>query len=405
MWIYFVGENLNFAVSLLSGIAFLSASWLYLDTGKHRQNLPFILGFLFMGILALIQSIFPNHLLSISTSLLSFIAASYYYRKSHIGLEKHLTPLFVIFLLFSLAEILSVHRFFISTTNPILFPWVKNYGIVWFVRIILMLVSSTLLSRWVFKYLLKRLQTQVFIFFNFFVAIIFVTTTFSFSALIFHNLITSILRQTTIEAKMFQNHLTSLASQVNSDTQAFAQSPEVITALKLNDKVSLATLSAQFLLDKHYTSVDYNEISPGLVRVDNHFQIQATNHQVSVTQSINSTYLARYTTNTDQKLLLIADNYILASSFQPELVLGLKTSPTNPSSITLLGQDYFASYLTLTDADNLPLGSLVSVLPVTSIVSLATATLHTAFIIILCLELLFLLPAFFIARYLENQFS
>lgn len=447
---------------------------MYYDAGKTSKTISLSLGHLSLGVSFFLQAIFPNHwlfhtffvlglsiiltsltfeklqlkpsvfvlpflpkiLFNLLNPVLAVSVAVLYWRKATKGLEKHLLPLFRIYALLSISEIFALHYLFADTQNPLLFPFLKTYGVFWTIRQLLLLTASILLSHWVFNYLLKRLQTQVFIFLNFLVAIIFITTTFSFSALIFTNLQASILRQTTVETKMFNNYLESQKSQLTSDTQAFTQSPKLLQALQTVDKPTLATMAAQFLLDKHHSSLivtdpqgivltrGENEISGDsitslepiarLVRISDKLLLQVVTPvnidskligTIISAQTLDSAYLSRYTKNTDQNLLLFSDSQIVASSFRPESLLGLKTPKKNPSSLVLLGQDYFASYLPLTDQDNLPLGNLVSILSVTSIVDLATNTLRSAFLIILALEIIFLFPSFLIARFLEKQYK
>ncbi len=231
-------QNVHFAVYVFLSLTLFSTAWVYFDTASVEKNrkvfwkaiafillslssaifathvsspefnlwsqIPKIIGLVILLIIIVKEpilkkpgtkslAIFPP-LVLISLSLSPIIAslsaslATIYYRKSEKGLEKQIKPLYLFFLLFSFTEIINFG--FSLNFGDIPF-WVNifaNFGVIWILEHLLVLISSIVLAKWAWGYLRFRIGVSLFITFIVSILTIFVFVTFIFTFLLYRNL-------------------------------------------------------------------------------------------------------------------------------------------------------------------------------------------------------------------------
>src|SRR3989344_6922160 len=251
MWFQFILVNFHFAINLLASLVLFSVSWLYFDsfiTRKSTKEGLKVLGFLLLSISYLVHSTYvesaiainpiigasTNIILNSSLNILGYffiiiglfidplqkppfetlrtnqrailgigsipliflflrpifagLAGLFYFRKALFGLEHHLRTVAWAIAILTVSEFLALGSLFENTENVDLYNLVAPFRTLWILQHLILLVAIVILAKWVWHYLLKRLQTQLMLIFTTAVVLIFLVTTVSFTFLLLKNL-------------------------------------------------------------------------------------------------------------------------------------------------------------------------------------------------------------------------
>lgn len=307
MWIQFLLQNVHFSTSLLAALIFFAVFWLYLDswsTTKTPTGLFKIVGFVLLSLsyfthslsvetspstvifwltivprllgltlitLDLLAHPLQSHpifillstpLIVTPTTVLSLISPLFflgvsflYLRRATIGLERHLTPLFIGFFVLTSAETLSLSALFRSTVNPLIFSLTAPFGPLWLGEHVLLILACVIFGRWVVGYLTKRLMSQLFMTFTLITLIVFLATTVSFTSLLLKNFQDQALAQLTTDAQVLSFSLENKKQETLATAQLLAQNPTVISLLSSTPsataKHQLQLLAQNHLLTKN----------------------------------------------------------------------------------------------------------------------------------------------------------
>ncbi|HSA84063.1 MAG TPA: cache domain-containing protein [Patescibacteria group bacterium] len=191
---------------------------------------------------------------SLFSALLSPILAAFtgllYLKRATKGLEHHLRPVALSFFLLSIHELLSLASLFQNTNNITLFNLVSPFGLLWTIEHLFLLAAIIVLGKWVFAYLLKRLQTQLFIILTSLILLIFLLTTISFTYLLLRNLENDALAHLTTDVNILAYSIESKKSELVSDAEVAAANPVLKEAINTNDRKALKDIATNFLLAK-----------------------------------------------------------------------------------------------------------------------------------------------------------
>jgi len=182
--------------------------------------------------------------------VLAAVAGFLYLRRATVGLEEHMRQMSFAFFVLSASELLSLAHFFRDTSNVMLSQLVAPYGSAWIIEELLLLLAIVLMGRWVFYYLIKRIQTQLFIVFVFVVVGIFLLTTITFTFLLVQRMKDEAMTHLVIDSKILQYAVQAKEDETLSDAQFVGQNLEIIEALKKNDRTKLRQLSESILISK-----------------------------------------------------------------------------------------------------------------------------------------------------------
>src|SRR6185369_3658454 len=229
----------------IAGYAFLCAG-LMIDPlqkrpDEQRSKMPAITAVSGAGLGSLFIVLTP--ILAAATRLL-------YLRRATKGLENHLKPVAMSFFLLSLHELLSLTSLFQNTTNVTLFNLVAPFGVLWIAEHLFLLAAVIILGRWVFAYLLKRLQTQLFMIFTTITLVIFLLTTVSFTYLLLKNLEADALAHLTTDVNILAYSITSKKNEILSDAQVAANNPAMQKAISESDRKTLRDLTSSLVSSK-----------------------------------------------------------------------------------------------------------------------------------------------------------
>lgn len=308
MWTVFALENLNFALNVFMSLVFLAVSWLYYDAYKalkNKRELWKVFGFIILAISFLFrgmqiegitlsdiknyQTLFTGFdiylrllgyilliigllvdplqpkpklnaffvlalppLLFLSPSLAAIVAILYF-RRSTVGLERHLFFPSISFFILSFYELTYSLNNFSSSTNLVIFNLLAPFGVFWIVRLILLFFVILFLGRWVFKYLLKQFQSQLFMIQMVLVLSIYLIVTVGFTGLLINNLKSQILNELTSEAKVLEFAFNARKEELLQTAKQIAINPTLIDSntnvkhdsLTIFDKDGLVTFRAE----------------------------------------------------------------------------------------------------------------------------------------------------------------
>jgi len=176
-------------------------------------------------------------------------------KRATIGLEDHLKPLAIVFLLLAAKSVFGLAPLLRSTGNIDIYNLVAPFGIIWIIEHFLLLVAIIVLQRWVFAYLFKRFETQLFIIFASLTVCIYIITTVTFTGLLIKNIQDEVLSELSTNVRVIQYGVEMKKQETLSDAQLLAQNPVVVSALDQKSRIGISDVAAAFLLSKNQNMV------------------------------------------------------------------------------------------------------------------------------------------------------
>lgn len=528
MWGPFFFENLHFAVNFFAALVFFAMFWLYFDAWLERKEwnqVPKLLGILSLslsfvihatqletGVLTasffnttwlstaflstrlggyillilggIIDPLQPApktkglskvsgvtllpllQLLPLAAPILSAVVFWFYLRRATIGLERHLRTVTVAFCILTIAEVVAQANLFIDTSSVTLYQLVAPFGVIWIVQHCVILLAVTVLGQWVWQYLTKRLEPQLFMIFTTTILGIFLLTTTIFTALLLQNMQKETLTRLETDVKVLRYGIESRKLEILSDSQVMAQRAEIIESVSKKDKVSLVRQVQQFLQSKNISS---------LIVVDSDGQVLARGEDTEqIGDSISSNALVQRGLLGEEKTSVVVSDggvhpvvsvrAVAPIRFEGKTVGAVLTGITidtafvdgikeatgleaavygqdilvattqlstekksrligikeqNPTirkkvlehgepysgSLQILNTPYFVSFLPLKDMDDVVVGMLFVGRPQITVLATASRSIEVTFMVTAALIIVSIVPAYFIARFIANQLA
>lgn len=519
MWSQFLFQNLHFAIDLFASLAFFSIFWLYYDAWVERKTFKEglkILGFLFLSISFLVHAtIIESPALTITlfsgglTDKISMIlrnlgylflivglvtdpliakpklaafllgnlalpflispimataAAWLYLRRATIGLEAHTKKVSLAFFIFAFYELSTIPSLFVHTLNVDLFRLVNPFGPFWLFSHLLLLIGAAILTQWAFSYLLKRINTQLFIIFTTTTLSIFLLTTISFTFLLLKNISDETLARLSTDVSVLSFALDSKKSEAQASAAILAQNSTITDALVAGDKKILADAAENLLLTRKLSSVVIlNETGQVLARGEERDRIgdsfsdnslvkraligetlssivtqdAALAPQVSVksavpissggkvlglvvvTLSLDNNFLDGIKKITGLEVGIYGGETLSATTISDlrgvTRPIGIKNTNQKVTEavtikesdfsglITILNTPYFAVFHPLKDVNNEVVGMLLAGRPAASIYTAAGRSIELTFLVTVGLIIFSVFPSFWVSRYITNQ--
>ncbi len=529
MWLQFYLENAHFSLTLLVSLVFFAVFWLYFDAWLQKRSMCGAFragGFLLLSISFLIHASYleipyislpfmgdfnqyftsftkiSGYFLIIFGEIIdplqkkpssrglkedlvlmvpraSFLVVSFFYpiaaviagfmylRRSTVGLENHLKPVAFAFFVFSIYELISLSSLFRYSENVDIYNLVAPFSYLWFFEHFVLLTGAMILGRWVFGYLLKRIQTQLFMFFTFAVVTVFLLTTVTFTGLLLKSLETEALKSLETDVKVLSFAIDSKKGETLSDAQVLSQSIEVAEAVEKRDRPKLASISESILLTKRQSFLvitdengqvlargeDKERVGDNILSDDPVIKRALGGWAVCsaiVKEGVISPEISIRCATPVKSGGEIIGSVMTGTIIDNAFVDGIKTATGLEASIyggnvlsatTLLGNDdktrangikienqevkksvlekgknytgsililntpYFGAFLPLNDLDNTLVGMLFAGRPQTGVLQAAGRSIEFTFVVSAILMVVSIIPAFLISRYLANQLS
>ena len=398
--------------------------------------------------------------------VLSFITGILYLRKGYLGLEGHLRPVGFSFILISLSELLN----FVSNTFPLkniaVYNLLSGFGPLWIIQNIIFLLAIILLAKWVFGYLLKRVQTQLVLIISSVALVIFLFTTVVFSVILLGNIQKDTYSQLRSDAGILSYSLKNKQQEALSDAKFIAGNQELKKAIIDNDRKKIKDQVTSLILNKKASSLmvvsnegvvlargeEPDRIGDSLysdpvfkrtlekgevasfktggsslipvVSVVGASLISDTGKYlgaVIVAYDIDSAFADGVKESTNLDVSIYSGNIRSATTFvSPDgksRWVGIKEDNKKITDAVLKNGQYFAGevnilnsfYLSvfapIKDMDNNPIGMIYVGKDYLDVLSVVAASIEITFLFIALSMLLWLIPSFLISKYIANQFK
>jgi hypothetical protein len=318
----FIGLNLYFAVNLLAALVAFAVFWLIFDawTVRHSRTelvkwagfLVLAIGFLFraasirtgtsdlaqltgnlanilrvLGYLGIVVGQFleplqarPEHepdptnvppqtnkafflapLTGFVLPILTTLIAALYLRRATTGLERHLRPVAIGFFGLTIFELLSDFSGLAGVTNPNLYRLVATYGPIWWASLAALLIAVLVLGAWVWQYLVKRLQSQLFMLLVAQTLAVFLFSTVGFTFMLLRNAQSQTLDDLSTASHVLGYAVSSLQSETAAQADAVSQKPAVASAVLGRDHNALAAALNGYMPSHHLTLLIVTDVS------------------------------------------------------------------------------------------------------------------------------------------------
>lgn len=416
------------------------------------------------GAVIAIASIPIDQLVPFLYPTLGVITAYLYLYKATIGLEHHLKTVSWGLYLLAFSDLFSLATTFRGSDNVTIANLVQPFGAFWFAEHIVLFITMFVLGRWVWQYLVKRLETQLLMILTTLTLGIFLATTIFFTTTSLQNVRNSAIANLEINVNVLAYAINSKKAEVLSDAQVIAQNPEVITATAEKDRKVLEEVTGSILLAKKQTYLvitsttgeiliraDDPEKAGGslsddplvkkalndeplssvvaidgalapIVAVRSAFPIKAGGEIVGtvvVGTAIDNAFVDGLKDSTGLDASIYADNIRSATTFiAPDgksRWIGIREENKDvkkkvlvdgepfSGSVSILNVPYFSAFSPIKDADNNPIGMLFVGTPQVTLLQAASATIELTFIVTVAMLIISIFPAFLLSRYIISQ--
>lgn len=184
-----------------------------------------------------------------------------FYRKTTLGLERHLKGIAYAFFFLFLSEVAGLASLFRDSDNINLYNLTAFFGPMWLLEQAFLLVATLLLGSWVWSYLVKRVQSQLFMIFTTSTLIIFLVISICFTFLLVKNIQTETLASLETAAKVLNYSLDSKKSEVIAQAEVFSENPLIKQAVITKNHDQLSSLIDSSLENKKISSIVITDIN------------------------------------------------------------------------------------------------------------------------------------------------
>jgi len=403
-------------------------------------------------------------LTGLALALAAFGVAALYWRRATTGLERHLRPVALGFIGLSIFELINDAGNLATTSNPNLYLLTATYGPLWWCGLVALAVSSVILGRWVWRYLVKRLQSQLFMLLVIQTLAIFLVSTIGFTFLLLRNAQNQALADLTTASHVLNYAVNSLQAETAAQAEAVANNSSATIALENRDHAGLAGVLDGYLAEHNLTTLNVTDASAQvMLRASdpNHWGDsvsadplvrRALIGETPVSVVVTDGVIAPTVTLTAARPIRDAGGNIIGTitsgrNITGSFVDGIRSATSLDSSVyganirsatTLAAQDgsraigvketsnavnnavlkhgrsysglldfgnrtYLASYVPLKDINNTPVGMLLVARPADILLSAATQSIQFIFIFVVMLIMVSVYPIYRVAKYLSQQ--
>ena len=400
---------------------------------------------------------FSYPLLAISTSIL-------YLHRATVGLEHHLKPISWSLGLLAISDTIGLAASFRETSDIAVASLVAPFGPLWIIEHAILLIAISILGRWVWSYLVKRLETQLLMIFTTLILIIFLLTTIFFTTTSIDNLRIATLENLQINAQVLKYSLESKMSESLSDAQLVAQNADVKQALADNDIEKISSKATSILLTKNQSfMVITGKNGEIIVRADDPDKVSGSlSEDLLVKKALTGESVSGVTTNegilapevsvrgatpikngdeiigtvmvgtvvdnafvdglkkaTGLDASIYAGNVRSATTFVSEdgktRWIGVKEESDDvkknvlvdnniyTGSINILNVPYYSAFIPLTNLNGTPIGMVFVGTPQISLIESASRSIELTFLVTAGLLILSIFPSFIVSRYIIAQ--
>ena len=404
-----------------------------------------------------------NLILPLAAGVASFL----YFRRATKGLEKHLLWIGASFFLLAGFEILALASLLRTSNNVLIYNATSAFGPVWIVEHVVLLAAMVLLGKWVWGYLVTRLQSQLFIISTSIILTVYLVVTVSFTFLLIRDVQRGALKNLETSAKVLDYALDAKKAQVSALSESLSQSREITDGLSAKNRRKLAVTLTKTLTSKQISSlVITNENGQVLLRAEDPDRfgdsisedplvkralIGLPSSSLTTSEAVLAPNLliqsASTLRNSKKQIIgtltvgLTVDNAFVdgikaATGLEAAVYAGNTRSSTTfvapdgrsrwvgikeessavknsvldkgkpfIGSVEIINRPFLAVYAPILDVDNVPIGMLFIGEPQVVILQAAGRSIEITFLVTAALLLASIVPSYFISKYLTSQLS
>lgn len=467
-------EQTNLSTPLFIGVAAITtlansleiAGYLVLITGqlidpiqplpsyrKTKKSLAF-LPFTSLGI---------GTILGIANPILATITGLLYLHRATNGLEHHLKPISLSFFILSFSRLVSLATVFQNTNNVNLNNLTAPFGPLWIIEHTLLTLSMLVLGIWVWSYLVKRIETQLFMIFTSTILLIFLATTVTFTGSLITDIRKNTLASLNTNANVLSFAIENKKEAIKADATLLANNPKIRSALADKNTKDLDETIASLVFSKKIDQLAIVESTGQIITTeqglsggslsDDPLVRRATENQavsaivtkpqattpavtvsaaspikndtgevvgvIRISNNIDNAFVDGLKKSTGLEASIYADNVRAATTFIAvdgksrwlgvreensnikETVLLSGENYTGPTN--LLGTPFLAAYNPLKDINDNPIGMLFVGTTQQEIINLASQSLERTFLITIALLTISIIPSYLISNYIVDQ--
>ncbi len=396
--------------------------------------------------------------------LAALAVAGLYWRHATTGLERHLKPLAYGFALISVFEILVALSNF-ETANPLWYRLIEGGGAVPVIAILVLLAATLILGRWVWQYLTKRIQSQLFMILVAQTVAIFLVSTLSFTFLLLTRTQSQSLADLNTASRVLDYAIKSRQAETAAQADAVASRPLVAAAMAARDHKYLTTALTEYMAKHNLTSLLLTDasaavllrgedperwgdsrssdtlirralvgeastsvvvrdgvVAPSVTIVAAAPARDAAGNIVGVVlagRAISDAFVdgIKHSTGLDSAVyganVRAATTFVTASG--TDRAIGVKeTHPGVNQRVLKQGREfsgersiqnrpYLVAYAPLKDANNVPVGMLSVARPLDALFATANRSVEITFLLVIGLLIVSVFPVYYIARYISRQ--
>ncbi len=399
--------------------------------------------------------------------LVAGVVAALYWRRATTGLERHLKPVAIGFAILTLFEVAQALLAFRDTTNPLWYQLVQPGGPVWMIATATLLAGTIILGRWVWQYLTKRIQSQLFMILVAQTVAIFLLSTIGFTFLLLSRTQGQSLADLTTASNVLDYAIASRQAETAAQAEAVAGRPAVVAATKARDHKALTAALSNYLVDHGLTSLTVldgsavvllrgedpdrwgdSRSSDALVRrslvgeggtsvVSREGVVAPTVTITAATpvrdaggaiigvvvagRAISNAFVDGIKASTGLDSAVYGGNVRAATTLTTgngvDRAIGvtetsavvndktLKKGESYSGRLSLQNRAYLVAYAPLKDINNVPVGMLLIARPLDALYATANQSIEVTFLLVVLLLILSVAPVYYISRYLTRQLS
>jgi hypothetical protein len=522
----FILVDSHFILSLLAALVFFAIAWLYFDAwsaNRKMKETTLFFGFLFLAISFVAQSVIIDQALLNQTNLgvdiatliknisritgyafliigqivvplqpiptkdknmvgafllptsyklpaifllpiLAAVTGFLYLRRATIGLENHQKPIALGFFVLSVSELLGLSLLFRDTNNINLLNLIGPFGILWIAERVFLALAIFIFGRWIFGYLLKRFDIQLFMILTTTSLVIFLSTTVFFTYATLNNLTNEAYDSIKTDVGVLNYSIESKKSELITSAELVAQNSGIISAITSKNKKNISAIASPVLISKKISSLvitsetgailfkaEDPEFSGGSLSENSLVKkaiggisasgisikdgatapvtvVSAVVPVISKSKTVGTVLIGFDIDNaftdgvksaTGLDTSVYAGNVRSATTFTASdgvsRYIGIKeengeikkTVLTDgigfTGGVNILNTPYFASFSPLKDVEGIPVGMLFTGRPQVSVLQTAARSLQLTFLVTAILLVLSIAPSYFISKYISAQ--
>jgi hypothetical protein len=195
----------------------------------------------------------------------ALLASALYWRRATTGLESHLRSVARALFLLGVAEAMQLFAFVRESSSVNLAKFAAPFGPAWVIEHLFLAAGVFLLGRWVWQYLVTRLQSQLFMIINGVIAIVFLCVTTGFTFLLMQSTVSESLDNLNVVSRTATYSVETRKLETLAYADALASNEHIVGALVGGDFDDLTQQTKNYLAEHGQSSLVFTNADGDVV--------------------------------------------------------------------------------------------------------------------------------------------